>query len=112
MNSRLLHAAARGARIQVLCDEWEEDRCVMVWDLQTGQCDYRIHPSDEHLAYGPVSTALRGMAIDIRRPTEDLYWRMARDCYLIALGSEWPDDENHRGMCLLILSEILADEGL
>ena len=57
--SRLLHAAARGARIEA---EWKG-----VWSGVAGihlvpKFNCRIHPDDAHLQYGPISTALREMA--------------------------------------------------
>jgi hypothetical protein len=104
--SRLLHAAARGARIEA---EWKG-----VWSGVAGihfvpKFNYRIHPDDEHLAYGPISTALRDVAMtgdcgDYEIP----YCRFViekEDIY-----SESTEDE--RSMFLLILAEALADSGL
>jgi hypothetical protein len=104
--SRLLHAAARGARIEA---EWKG-----VWSGVAGihfvpKFNYRIHPDDEHLAYGPISTALRDVAMtgdcgDYEIP----YCRFViekEDIY-----SESTEDE--RSMFLLILAEALADEGM
>ena len=55
--SRLLHAAARGARIDV----WYQCKWVSAIAVRTVDdlYNYRIHPADEHLQYGPISTALR-----------------------------------------------------
>jgi hypothetical protein len=49
---------------------------------------YRIHPADEHLQYGPISTALREMAFDFWQGKPDYSW------------------------FFLILAEALADEGV
>lgn len=111
--NRLLHAAARGARIEVKCDKWEEDRCVMVWDLQHEQLEYRIHPDDEALQYGPISSALRQFAETGKEPyTVSGLMAMHAfryECpYPFIMSSEWP----HAQMFALILSEALADEGL
>jgi hypothetical protein len=65
--SRLLHAAARGARIQ---SQWRDAHTPTYQKWQTNNQfvfidsmrHYRIHPDDEHLQYGPISTALREIA--------------------------------------------------
>ena len=50
--SRLLHAAARGARIEALYSwGWGTS----VFSLTDSSYHYRIHPDDEHLQYGPIS---------------------------------------------------------
>lgn len=115
--SRLLFAAARGARIETMCDEWEEDRCVMVGDLQREKLFYRIHPDDAHLAYGPISAALREKAEDVRLDSG-----FSRDilpymdvCPQMPVAEAWywfETSELHRSLFLLILAEALADEGL
>jgi hypothetical protein len=59
--SRLLHAAARGARIQTNDrGGWLDAAYIPTADYKGD--DFRIHPDDEHLQYGPISTALREMA--------------------------------------------------
>ena len=112
--SRLLHAAARGARIERSFKyhySWKLSRIIWATDFDNTVSDYeyRIHPDDEHLAYGPISTALRDVAItgdcgDYEIP----YCRFViekEDIY-----SESTEDE--RSMFLLILAEALADSGL
>ena len=59
--TRIKFAFARGARLQFrrLQDEkdwWYPSRTLSP-DAVT--VEYRIHPDDEHLQYGPVSSALR-----------------------------------------------------
>jgi hypothetical protein len=117
--SRLLHAAARGARIQRLWfkmrDEphnWEKSPVVKA-GRQWGD-DYRIHPDDEALQYGPISTTLREMAIltspefnNIELPHGYFScwqndWYQYREC----------TKELTRSLFLLILAESLADIGL
>jgi hypothetical protein len=90
-NCRQNFAAARGARIQIFVAET------------------RIHPDDEHLQYGPISTALREIALtgDYKDDTipyftfgierEDNYWESTAD---------------QRRVFCLILAEALADSGL
>jgi len=113
MINPILMAAARGARIQVLCDDWEEDRCVMVWDLQQPQQDYRIHPDDMHLMYGPISSALREAStvpyIESKQLPHFLS-AIAIDYY----AQPWVgyDSDLHRALFLLILAEELMYEGL
>ncbi len=113
--SRLLHAAARGARIERRHFKfpylWESSRVILVTDPDKTDTDYDylIHPDDEHLQYGPISTALRDVAMtgdcgDYEIP----YCRFViekEDIY-----SESTEDE--RSMFLLILAEALADEGM
>lgn len=95
--SRLLFAAARGARMQrSAASDWE----------------YRIHPDDAHLQYGPISTALREMA-------EDDAWRSTWEWFLArAAADEFTEffdsrqDEPDYPLFYLILAEALADSGL
>jgi hypothetical protein len=112
--SRLLFAAARGARIQYKGGyiDWREAE----GEYKT-LCNkpgfYRIHPDDEHMQYGPISTALREMAETGKEPyTLSVLMAMAafeyESPYPLVLRSEWP----HAQMLLLILAEALADEGL
>jgi hypothetical protein len=108
--SRLLHAAARGARIEA---EWKG-----VWSGVAGihfvpEFNYRIHPDDEHLQYGPISTALRDMAEDDGTWRTDLRWNIAHtvanefnDYY------DWRWCEPDYPLFYLILAEALADEGM
>lgn len=115
--NQILLAAARGARIQELekwrggCS-WGSLTSVYLYQLTDDNINYRIHPDDEYYRFGPISTALREMAVVIDRPAQDEYWRMARDYYLVNAEGEWPDDELHRSLFLLFLSEALCDEGL
>jgi hypothetical protein len=116
MNHRLLHAAARGARVQYrYFDErdWWTTYCL---DTNKGSaapdCVYRIHPDDEHLAYGPISTALREAASEGRRwDLTGLIGTMAHAAGNYH-GPWWMEPELNRSLFLLILSESLADEGL
>lgn len=117
MNSRLLFAAGRGARIEYnpVDDNdpvWIEPQYVDLHDLEAP--DYRTHPDDAHLEYGPISTALQVFAAgNTRRPKDDSFWRIARDYYIHAAGAQFYDlDDNSRAVFLLILAEVLADEGL
>ena len=112
--NRLLFAVARGARLELkYINGWSEDTCVLVRDLQDQTWVYRIHPDDEHLQYGPVSTAMLEIAETGREPYT-LMGLMALEAFYY----EWvyPNaDENsdeHARMFALILAEALADEGL
>ena len=113
--SRLLFAAARGARIQ---GRWVDDtpqwhtvrKVYLVEDLPY----QRIHPEDAHLGYGPISTALREMAEDPALWTSKCWkWSIASSAagefnvYLDAWRCE-PDYP----LFYLILAEFLADEGM
>ena len=113
--SRLLHTAARGARIQGRyvddMPQWHTVRKIyLVEDLPY----QRIHPDDEHLQYGPVSTVLREMAED------HALWKSKCWKWSIAIAAA-----NEFNVCLdsrrcepdyplfyLFLAEFLADEGM
>ena len=75
---------------------------------------YRIHPDDEHLQYGPISTALREMAEHARAEIQPS-WEMGLanfsannfiDYY------DWRWCEPDYPLYYLILAEFLADSGL
>jgi hypothetical protein len=112
--SRLLFAAARGARIQT------NDRggCLDAAYIPTADYkgdDFRIHPDNAHLAYGPISTALLEMAkSSSRSKSDDTYWRMARDYVMSDVNYffYWSENDFDRSLLYLILAEALADSGL
>lgn len=110
--NRILFAAGRRARIQY---RYREGKWIPASGVSLIKKDghlWRIHPDDEHLQYGPVSSELRGAAATgralglISEPG-----KMAS----IALRSEAWDciyaDELHRSLFLLLMAESLADEG-
>jgi hypothetical protein len=115
--SRLLSAAARGARVQreseLLSGGFHWENTGVQWGLDD---ELRIHPDDEHLQYGPISTALHDLEL----------WELEGDgapCLalhtLIACGldSSWvttwrKQDVGERALAILIIAEALADEGL
>ena len=113
--TRIKFAFARGARLQFrrLQDEkdwWYPSRTLSP-DAVT--VEYRIHPDDEHLQYGPVSSALREMAengmfceIDIGFAGLAVTGNVC-EAYDFAFASS-----THRSLWLLILAEALADEGM
>jgi hypothetical protein len=123
--SRLLHAAARGARIQTKWvdsgDSWQATgQLVLVEDMRY----YRIHPNDEHLAYGPISTEVRKAAENIAKKA---YLHDVLGHYGLAAIDDYLSRSNEFGYCwdkamnatamqkqlfLLILAEALADSGL
>ena len=95
-NCRQNFAAARGARLRI---------------FEPVMHEYRIHPDDEYLQYGPISTALREMA-------EDYSWN-PRDAEERALAlvvarqfQACLDDETDFELYYLFLAEALADEGM
>ena len=112
--SRLLHAAARGARIQsrwVDGTQWQTTSQFMFVD---GMRYYRIHPDDAHLAYGPISTALREMAkhnrSDIRPSWEQGLSNFAANEFTQYFDSR--QGEPDYPLFYLFLAEFLADEGM
>ena len=111
--SRLLFAAARGARVQTWAGVlgWRSTNLFGPWSCDDGD---RIHPDDAHLQYGPVSTALREMAEDARAEIQ-LSWEMGLanfsannfiDYY------DWRWCEPDYPLYYLFLAEFLADSGL
>ena len=114
--SRLLHAAARGARIECWLlpqKKWIPAIAVRVADGL--HIDYRIHPDDAHLQYGPISTALRERAGDSRPPREDFMYDVMAGIMPNHIEGDWAaryENFLHRSLFLLILAEALADEGL
>lgn len=111
--SRLLFAAARGARVQYeYRGKWFN---TPLRPSKKGSGVWRTHPDDEHLQYGPISTALRAWAFlqEAGDYALDRATAVFADYY-----EEEPDwgqrytSELHRSLFLLILSEALADEGL
>ena len=111
--SRLLHAAARGARIQ---GRWVDDtpqwhtvrKVYLVEDLPY----QRIHPEDAHLAYGPISTELRAMAEQYVWSTrwENQLANGAANEFTIYFDSR--TGEPDYPLFYLFLAEFLADSGL
>ena len=121
--SRLLHAAARGARIQKLeCPgDWVEADSVPLDEYNTFYMHRRIHPEDAHLQYGPISTALRdcdGEFQSVYIDSEHMH-DLAIGCAIFAnyahnMLHEWQQNKDRltRSLFLLILAEALADEGV
>jgi len=113
--NRILFAAARGARIQAYepyDNTWRRTYGVYVDGDDTEQ---RIHPDDEHLQYGPISTRFRENAEPAAEALEHLglvgcayamYYRLYEDT------TYYMQDELHRSLFLLFVAEALADEGL
>ena len=110
--SRILFAAARGARIEALYQ-----RCWIPLthiSLEPNAHAYRIHPDDAHLQYGPISTALREMAEHNRsdiRPS----WEQGLSNFAANQFTEYFDSrqgEPDYPLFYLILAEFLADEGM
>lgn len=108
--SRLLFAAARKARIQEkrqFGSEWVNTVCVVLPDYEV--TPHRIHPDDAHLQYGPISTALREVAL-----TGDCDDADIPHIRITMLKEDGYSDstEDQRCVFLLILAECLAEEGL
>ena len=78
---------------------------------------YRIHPNDEHLQYGPISTALREMAInDLWYPPS---WQISlASTVSLDVEREFSEllfsrrENEDYPLFYLFLAEFLADEGM
>ncbi len=122
--SRLLFAAARGARIEGSYHNWKSGGTEWRETDDLNKFGNRIHPDDAHLQYGPISTELRKAAENIAEKAylQDLlghYGIAAIDDYLSRsdeFGYCWDKAMNATAMqkqlFLLILAEALADEGM
>lgn len=121
--SRLLHAAARGARLEVMGNQvkdWEIRPVAIALFWQHQGYMVRIHPEDAHLQYGPISSMLREMAEDedefIFSEDEIPDWILyaLSSCGLyggwMAAWREQTTDERRVALC--VMAEALADEGL
>lgn len=111
--SRLLHAAARGARIQTKWvdsgDSWQATgQLVLVEDMRY----YRIHPADAHLQYGPISTALREMAENFKYDSSWEHFLANSAANEFTEYFSYRDGEPDYPLFYLILAEALADEGM
>jgi hypothetical protein len=113
--SRLLFAAARGARIEQYRNSFGAWIPAEVLPASEGDSkSFRIHPDDEHLQYGPITSAWRKSAIEGEHdvPEADLpylegAWGWGEEWEAVMKSSAVDFDT-----FLLILSEALADEGL
>jgi hypothetical protein len=110
--SRLLFAAARGARIQYRSPVDHKWKANFFLPNFLNDSLYRIHPDDKHLQYGPISTALREMAED---PKYDSSWEQ----FLAnSAANEFTESFYYRRgepdypLFYLFLAEFLADSGL
>ena len=111
--SRLLYAAARGARIQCYdtrSKAWKEANAI--W-IDTIPAD-RIHPDDEHLQYGPISTSLRKRAETGIQGKAGIPYLLGNFDFtgpeLLVWDAFYGYDE--KSFFLLIMAEALADMGV
>lgn len=109
---RLLFAAARGARLQVMAGNTWYGITQIYMPFRRDARSIRIHPDDLHLQYGPISSALRKMAINgdvyaAEIPYIQGYWDFTRE-----EAYTFIEQKTHRSLFLLILAEALADSGL
>lgn len=113
--SRLLFATARGARVQReqlkhnAHETWWEDVPIQ-WGLDD---ELRIHPDDEALQYGPISSALRNFANHGWFP-DSLSGLMAEEVFKYEAGYVFHPGVSgeHLANLALLMAEALADEGL
>lgn len=108
--SRLLFAAARGARIQTwgsTIRKWFEVTDMHLIDEADGD---RIHPDDAHLQYGPLSTALRKFA-EIGLTNDPLVIAIM-DEHIYEACSFVKVEPAKLASLALLLAEQAADEGM
>jgi len=116
--SRLLFAAARGARIgwQTLSGKWHPALSLTYVQSDFGRDAYHIHPDDAHLQYGPISTGIRNITV-IDLHSEDMPFFALSSACLCGIDGTWAKDwrkqsVSDRATAMLILAEALADEGM
>lgn len=120
--SRILFAAARGARIQYRSPVEHKWKANFFLPNCLNDSLYRIHPKDEHLQYGPISTELRDGDGEFQRfyiiDSEHMPNFVIR-CAIFAkyannMMHEWQQNKDRltRSLFLLFLAEALADEGM
>ena len=112
--SRLLFAAARGARIQLksLLNEGLWQTTDFAPTVQNTAYTGRIHPDDLHLAYGPISTALRKQVATLEEEPAGIPYIQGFWDFTWEEAHTFDTNVMHRSLFLLILAEALADEGL
>jgi len=109
MNPRISFAFARGARIQYF-------RRLKWWDASyihlNSEDTWRIHPTDENLQYGLLSSMLRNSAKD--RPIRELDLLCGVVKFDLYFSSNVVPliDQYHWRMYELFMAEVLADIGL
>lgn len=79
--------------------------------------DYRIHPDDAHLEYGPLSSECLHIAIARRNDAPDYTPEIAACCTFVTKHlnyklSDCPTTAIEWGMAYLFFAEYLADQGL
>lgn len=122
---RMKFAFARGARLQVQIkpdfdrgDAWSsvQDCPRSVSGMNLYRYNWRVHPGDARLEYGPLSSALRNRVLFPDYQT--LHWNTpalaaANTSFHYEIGKDYGgsvDDDYH--MAMLLYAELLADEGL
>jgi len=105
--SRLLFAAARGARILYGSGRLPTD----LVSLEEDAVQF-IHQDDEHLQYGPISTAYREAA-EYLPVFPDVPFDFATIHSSYAQAKQYAEMDNFgKSIACLLLAEYLADEGL
>jgi hypothetical protein len=122
--NRILFAAARGARIQVSSYHilWSDTDVIVTNKQDPRIIEYRIHPEDLHLEYGPVSNMIHclGLSEYMRKELIGMYQLNPLGLALIKIDFYYADicafdactNHKQKALFLLLLAEALADEGL
>lgn len=109
---RLKFAHARGARIQRKTSQpghWIDDGDSPRWRAESR----RIHPDDEHLQYGPLSTALRAFALTYEwTDATEVALKAAQLLFLGVPFSTINVSNDDIRTLYLFQAELMADEGL
>lgn len=115
---RLKFASARGARIQFReFGIWYVLRSIELIELRP-DFQYRVHPDDAHLEYGPISSMLiKAIQQQTLNFDEDVLAIQAgtHSFRLMTWREERTEDRgtmDDQGMYCLFVAEYLADEGL
>lgn len=111
--SRLLFAAARGARLEGRYHNWGDGSTEWRITADVYRAGNRIHPDDEHLQYGPISTALRKRAETGKIHNANLPYIKGNFTLTHEESLTFAYDKTFDMVFfLLLVAEALADEGL
>ena len=109
MSKRIAFAFARGARVQYFYQlRWEEALSLN----KSSSYEWRIHPADEWMQYGLLSTMLRNSAKDQPIREFDLLGGVVKFDLYFSSNVVPLVDQYHWRMYELFMAELLADEGL
>ena len=113
----LLHAAARGAKLEVDLQSgygWESN-WQQYMPVKGDGFKWRIHQKDAHLRYGPISSVLVESAKNPSMPEDSVFpsiWPISMLWQLTEYYRFAEADELTKSLFLLMVAESLIEDGL